>query len=566
MKTLKMLKSEFIKLFSKKSTYFLIVGVIIATVGLTILDNTSNDYYSGYWGYESTWIQDYKNIKSDLINSTDRLDILKVKVLDFEIEVLEEKSEFEKQGKLNDDWKQEVYCRYNVAKTNCYFGKLILDGYTFEEIDEACAMLYNKGIGEVTFFEASEELKQFIAKNEKTMKTALEQLVSQDYIKYANDKILDLQEEVKASQLSIESLNKQKLEEKDNGLTNEISQRIHEQQLLIDANTGAIKVYQYIIDSQIPASRDNWKYNALSQLIDTYKSLYSVKGSIYSNEEEYYNSEQYYYEKLDYAMYCDIQQIYVQEIEDEISITWYAVNNDIKVGAHDARNLAEKSLSTYLVAIAGIIIAGAIVAHEFSTGTIRFLITRPVKRYKILLAKILMTVTFVIVLNLVIYTAVIVTSGLSYNMSDIFIPKLVVQNGMVMEQSFLITTLGQMFLNLIPMYVFIIFAFAMSTIFPHTAAAVGIGIGGLFGGYIANEIFMYNLLGISSILQRFPILKYTPLPYLDWSFYTNKIGAYKLSQLHGMTIFTGIEMLAIYIAIMLVVSFIVFIKRDIKNQ
>lgn len=74
---------------------------------------------------------------------------------------------------------------------------------------------------------------------------------------------------------------------------------------------------------------------------------------------------------------------------DKIKQIWHGLENNIPAldDIRDARSVLDSTYEIYIIlaVIMVIIIGGGIVATEFSKGTIRLLLIRPVSRWKILL-------------------------------------------------------------------------------------------------------------------------------------------------------------------------------------
>ncbi|WP_441895000.1 ABC transporter permease [Paenibacillus sp. YAF4_2] len=81
------------------------------------------------------------------------------------------------------------------------------------------------------------------------------------------------------------------------------------------------------------------------------------------------------------------------------------------------------------------IIAGDIIAAEFSTGTIKLLLIRPSSRIKILLSKYLAMLLFSMVLLLILFVISFLINGILFGFNDMDLPLLHFTGGQVVEQN-----------------------------------------------------------------------------------------------------------------------------------
>ena len=103
------------------------------------------------------------------------------------------------------------------------------------------------------------------------------------------------------------------------------------------------------------------------------------------------------------------------------------------------------------------------------------------------------------------------------------------------------------------MYILLLtLAFACSTIFANTALAVAVP----FLGYIASSI-----INQFALLYKLDWIKYFVTPNWDLSYYL--FGGLPLFK--GLTAPFSILICVLYLAILLILSLVVFKKRDIKN-
>lgn len=180
-----------------------------------------------------------------------------------------------------------------------------------------------------------------------------------------------------------------------------------------------------------------------------------------------------------------------QELEDAIKIDIYRLENNIPTAEQGSDNnyrmRYEMMAPTFVVAvisIVAIIIAGGAISTETSEGTIKFWALTPNKRWKILTAKILSLIFYILIITLI-------SSLLSIIVANVFFNEdgetyLYVQNGQVKEIGNALYTIEYYMVKTIPVIMFALFALMLSVITRNTAVSVSIGI----ALYMGNGIFM----------------------------------------------------------------------------
>ena len=180
-----------------------------------------------------------------------------------------------------------------------------------------------------------------------------------------------------------------------------------------------------------------------------------------------------------------------QELEDAIKIDIYRLENNIPTAEQGSDNnyrmRYEMTAPTFVVAvisIVAIIIAGGAISTETSEGTIKFWALTPNKRWKILTAKILSLIFYILIITLISSLLSIVVANVFFNGDGE--TYLYVQNGQVKEIGNALYTIEYYMVKTIPVIMFALFALMLSVITRNTAVSVSIGI----ALYMGNGIFM----------------------------------------------------------------------------
>lgn len=293
------------------------------------------------------------------------------------------------------------------------------------------------------------------------------------------------------------------------------------------------KALEWRLEKQIP-----YEYSFLSNKIDAYENNAQTVLYLKDKENKTKEKETFYNESL--------------KIMNESK---YYVENNINIeNEYDARYLLGNLMKEYgmFISIFSIIIAGTIVSNEFQKGTIKLLLTKPFSRAKILLAKYVVSIIsifiFIIIFGLLQYFIGGLVSGF-----DVFKTPMVNYdlntNSIVTMSAFEYLMLNV--LTSLPIYIFTsTLSFALSTIAMNSAIAIALPI-------------LLNMLSvtINLFVDRFKVLKYFITANWDLSIYL--FGGSGLAE--GLNMLTSLVISAIYIVIILAITFVVFNKKDIKN-
>ncbi|MGE6377973.1 ABC transporter permease [Peribacillus muralis] len=212
------------------------------------------------------------------------------------------------------------------------------------------------------------------------------------------------------------------------------------------------------------------------------------------------------------------------------------------------------SLTSFLTLFV-VIVCSSMVSSEFSDGTIKQLLIRPYKRWKILLSKYITSLLFaaLLLVSLVVF---------SYLIGIIFFGNGSYSDKMLDPQafgSFSTVVVGTYFKDMIVYWIpgFLVIttiAFMLSTLFKNQALAVGISIFILFASSTLNMI-------IQSFIGKYEWLKFVLFPHLDLRGYIS--GA--MEMFDGATLGFSIGVLGVYYLVFLALTFFFFQKKDITN-
>ena len=200
---------------------------------------------------------------------------------------------------------------------------------------------------------------------------------------------------------------------------------------------------------------------------------------------------------------------------------------------------------TSLVTLFAVIIAAGIVAIEFSQGTIKMLLTRPVSRLKVLTSKYVTVLLFGVVMAFVAWLMTVICGFVLFDASGVDYLKWT--GSKVVEQSYWVRSIYLMVLAFTNVFVTATFAFMIGSVFRSNALAIGIA---MFLWLMGDTIVMF--------IRKYEIAKYLFFTHTDLTQYET---GFRLVD--DITMPFSIAVLAVYVIVFLVVSFGVFMKRDV---
>lgn len=196
-----------------------------------------------------------------------------------------------------------------------------------------------------------------------------------------------------------------------------------------------------------------------------------------------------------------------------------------------------------------VIIAAGIVAGEHTQGTIKLLLIRPVKRWKILLSKWTATMlfSFTMLIALIAFSWIV---GLLFFQFNIGPSRWIeVVQGEIRDWHAGYYALIAYGLNFVSVIIMTTFAFMIGTVFRNTSLAIGLSLVAMFtGGQIVY------------LLSQYDWIKYVLFANTNLIQYV-----YNNPMIEGMTMPFSITMLSVYFAVFLAIATITFSKRDVAE-
>ncbi|GEM_PF-350835 len=549
-----LIKNELIKQYKKVSFKVMIILILLVSIALPVAIKFFNDRDNSNY-YKESYNQDIQYRQSDI----EKIDISK-KNKDIKKKAIEENIKMTKTliecNVSWDDWRSQLaYDAASKAKEAIVLSGII-EGFTSEQIfDDFYELDPNMFTNyfNLTKEELQVEVDAKIKKSEELYTT----VKKNDYLAYIEESMRGTQEEIKTAKLNIDEIKKNIEKEPNNA---QLVGSLDEANLQLAMMEERLEVTKYRYDNKIPYDGANWKNNTVRDIANNIDQ----KGEKLLSETEFvsYNSNEaakgYTYEE-----YKKDHDEKIKSIEENIALDWYSLKNEIPQVEfqNDIRNSVDK---TYLIYVSisillCIIIGGGIVSSEYSTGTIRLLMIRPVSRWKIILSKLvaLFIIGYVVLITAVILN--ILTSGILYGFGGLGTKVLAFSGGTIVEQNFVISIIPKLLFSSISLIFIIALTFAISTIVKNTALAVGLTTVAFLGSSVATMI-LANL--------KMSWIEKTILPYMNLSTFVSNPN-YVREMKSGLNLVLNPTMGAIQLTVVAVMlfmaSFIVFGRRDVKN-
>ncbi|WP_232718518.1 ABC transporter permease [Bacillus sp. FJAT-45037] len=238
-----------------------------------------------------------------------------------------------------------------------------------------------------------------------------------------------------------------------------------------------------------------------------------------------------------------------QYITQQVAINEYRLTHDLSPESSDSLwgFMIDATTFTGVVSLFTIVVAAGIVASEFTTGTIKLLLIRPVRRSKILLSKYITTLLFALFLLMLLFGASFIVGVIFFGYSSVDTPFLAYQNGEVIEKNMVFYIVSLFGFRSIDLIMMVTVAFMISTVFRSSSLAIGLSL-----------FLMFTGPQIVQLLGQYDWVKYVLFANTDLKQYVDGT-----PLIEGMTMSFSVIMLLIYFIIISAMSWLIFRKRDV---
>lgn len=323
-----------------------------------------------------------------------------------------------------------------------------------------------------------------------------------------------------------------------------------------------------------------WEYNTIEGAIKRptgYYSEYAVQSpELYKNQYGEVMFEEYYEE------YKANSEKALSDARDSVKLAFYSLENGIRMpgaipeGSVKARITSQLSTIVSITSLIMIVLAGSTLSSEYSTGTIRLLLIRPRKRWKILASKLVsMTILWVVAVVGAVVLSVLFDFVL-FGVGDAFVPDLDVVKGAVTVTPSFVGGLWAVLGDMLTSAVVISLAVMLSTLVRRAALSIALPI---IINLLAGIVQTVSV-ALAVEVPKLHWLVYSPLPYTDLSLFRvgNAAAEYLGSGVNsiigmlfgnisadGFYPWLGVIYLVAFTTIFTILAFVSFIKQQIKN-
>ncbi|TCZ78904.1 ABC transporter permease [Paenibacillus albiflavus] len=239
-------------------------------------------------------------------------------------------------------------------------------------------------------------------------------------------------------------------------------------------------------------------------------------------------------------------------IENRIKISEYRLEHNLNPYENTLwSSMNNMAMLTSLVTLLTIIVAADMIAAEFSWGTIKLLLIRPATRTKILINKYIATLLFSLVLLIVMFITSFLLGAITEGFTGLSQVDLYIgSDGLVHERSMVLQVLKTYGFQIVSLIMYVTLSFMISSAFRSSAMAIAFSLGlMLVGNTIVGLFSGYNW------------VKYTLFANLDLTQYFGGLEPLR----PDMTLGFSIIMLVAYFIVFHLVSWLLFIKRDVAG-
>lgn len=518
-----LIKNEFIKEYTLKRIIFILLFFVIITIGFIL-------FRSGSTSIEGMSENDALDLyKNQLVVSQKAYD--KNKTLDNLHNLMGNKIFVEYYQSLVDehipygDWRSDLVGNIMLLKLKMTPLAIIKGGAAPDSFEAG------KNYKDYSVEQIDKEIEDYQGQIEQLN----EALKSNKYYVYVGVKINSLNDEL-------------------DGLNNQIKQGVTDYNISQALRTKEeIKISNFVVSHKITTNKDK-RVKESEAILSAIVSKQEVLSEV-DFKKDFFKATQY----KDYKQYKEMVTAYNKGIDNEIKMSWYAMENNFFHAGSPFLNVIDESYVIFIfITFLMIMRASSTLTSEFNSGTIKLLLTKGASRLKIVTAKIINVLLSSYLMAFAFLLTFIIIGSFFFDISDLLSPKLEVINNVVIQKSYVLWLIKNILIVTVPMVFLCGLSFLIAIITLNGIIASG------------TSIFIL-LLGIEMmgfiVGSYMFFLKYTPFAYLNMTSYTSSHIA--SNNYHFMpSIFSlnqGVIILLLSTLIVYGISIIIFMRRDIKN-
>lgn len=331
-----------------------------------------------------------------------------------------------------------------------------------------------------------------------------------------------------------------------------------------------VEAYRWLYDNNV--AYDSWQLKTVTDGMDS--AAYDLGNHAVPDRQLFEQmglAESYKYER-----FAASEEKSAESARTALRVFRYSLENDIptpQMASKPIKSLIKSGISFMrgLILIVCVVMTGATVANEFSSGTVRLLLTHPRKRRRVLTSKIFS----VLIWTAGLYAAValefvLISSVVFRGVGDLFVPDLYCVGGTVFSLPGIVRIVEALAFGLLPGLLCASLALLFACLTGKAAFSVALPL-------VMNMMSGTVSLVARMLAERYPWLCFTILPYFNMSpFVHDPTAAYSQLDIasalfgsssvsYGLDAWAGVAIFALHIGALVVLSYVSFTKRQIKS-
>lgn len=245
----------------------------------------------------------------------------------------------------------------------------------------------------------------------------------------------------------------------------------------------------------------------------------------------------------------DIDKEMLKSEQDNLRLMEYRLNHNMPDNAKTPLRFAYESNGlVFLIVLFMAVFSANLIANEYTGGTIRQILVKPIKRWKIFLAKYASAIIVCLLLCIILYSVAVIIGFLFFGHNSMSINDVVLLNGNLVERNMLsfvvLSTLSDVFSIIVTCSI----TFLMATIVKSGALAIVTTLGVYFAGLIGGSFISSSPIYRYILTTNLTLSKYLPGEQLPFQ---------------GATFAFSLTVCLTYMVAFLVIGTLIFEKRDI---
>ncbi len=245
----------------------------------------------------------------------------------------------------------------------------------------------------------------------------------------------------------------------------------------------------------------------------------------------------------------DVDKEMLKSDQDNLHLMEYRLNHNMPDNVETPLRFAYESNGlVFLIVLFMAVFSANLIANEYTGGTIRQILIKPIKRWKLFLAKYASAIIVCLLLCIILYSVAVIIGFLFFGHNSMSINDVVLLNGNLVERNMLsfvvLSTLSDVFSIIVTCSI----TFLMATIVRSGALAIVTTLGVYFAGLIGGSFISSSQIYRYILTTNLTLSKYLPGEQLPFK---------------GATFAFSLTVCLAYMVTFLIIGTLIFEKRDV---